>query len=261
MANLMDSDSLKAQAMVLAAGRGERMRPLTDHTPKPLLKVKDTCLIEWTLQGLQKHGYTKVLINTAWLGQSIRRQLGTSYSASTSHVHAPMQLVYSSEELDFGAALETAGGIVRALPLLSDPFWVVAADVYCPSFDFDPVHLTALQNSPFLGQIWLVKNPPHHPQGDFCKDAKGLAALPRSLDALEAFEPTETLTFSTIGIYKHSFFQTFASELAVGNPLGIKAPLGPVLKRGIQAQSLLASNFREAWTDVGTPERLAMLNS
>ena len=258
MANLMDPDSLKAQVMVLAAGRGERMRPLTDHTPKPLLKVQNTCLIEWVLQGLQKHGYTNVLINTAWLGQNIRRQLGASFTAPTSHAHAPMQVVYSSEELDFGAALETAGGIVRALPLLSDPFWVVAADVYCPSFDFDPVHLSALQDSPFLGHIWLVENPPHHPQGDFCKDANGLATLPSSV---EAFERTETLTFSTIGIYKHAFFQTFASGLPFGNPSGIKAPLGPVLKRGIQAQSLLASYFSGPWTDVGTPERLAMLNS
>jgi len=257
MANFLDADPLKAQVLVLAAGRGERMRPLTEHTPKPLLKVKDCSLIEWTLKGLQTNGYANVLINTAWLGEHIRQALGSSFIAANAQGSRPMQLSYSAEDLDFGAALETAGGIVRALPQLSDPFWVVAADVYCPSFRFDSSYLTALKASAYLGHIWLVDNPPHHPKGDFCKDANGVATLSRPW---EPNEQTDTLTFSTIGVYKHAFFETFASEIPFGNSPGIKAPLGPILKRAIQAQRVLASKFSGQWVDVGTPERLALLN-
>jgi len=248
---------MKAQVLVLAAGRGERMRPLTDHTPKPLLKVSDNSLIEWTLKGLHSSGYAKVLINTAWLGEQIRHALGTSFTPSQAQGATPMQLAYSAEDVDFGSALETAGGIVRALPQLSDPFWVVAADIFCPSFRFDSSYLSALKASAFLGHLWLVDNPPHHPQGDFCTDSTGMATLSRSLSP---FEPSHSLTFSTIGVYKHAFFETFASEIPFGNPHGIQAPLGPILKRAIKAQSVLASQLSGQWVDVGTPERLALLN-
>ena len=253
----MSNTHSKAQAMVLAAGRGERMRPLTEHTPKPLLKVHNKALIEWTLQALQAQGYCDVLINTAWLGEQIRETLGNTFSASPLLAQAPLHLQYSCEDLDFGGALETAGGIVRALPFLSDPFWVVAADVYCPSFDFAPSFMTSLNASAQLGHIWLVDNPPHHPKGDFCRDSNGLAALPGDSTLSER---GPSLTFSTIGLYKHAFFKTYAQEIPFANPLGMKSALGPILKNAIKNRALLASEFEGQWVDVGTPERLALLN-
>ena len=253
----MNNAGSKAQVMVLAAGRGERMRPLTEHTPKPLLKVHNKALIEWTLQAFQAQGYTSVLINTAWLGAQIRETLGSAFSASHLLAQSPLQIQYSCEDLDFGAALETAGGIVRALPFLSDPFWVVAADAFCPSFDFAPSLMTALKACAQLGHIWLVDNPPHHPKGDFCRDSNGLAAMP----ACSSVDPVSpSLTFSTIALYKHAFFETYARDIPFANPTGVKLPLGPLLKNAIKDRALLASQFNGQWVDVGTPERLALLN-
>jgi MurNAc alpha-1-phosphate uridylyltransferase len=234
------------------------MRPLTEHTPKPLLKVHNKALIEWTLEALQAQGYSNILINTAWLGSQIREALGNSFSAAHLHAQAPVHLQYSCEDLDFGGALETAGGIVRALPFLSDPFWVVAADAYCPSFEFAPAFMTSLKACAQLGHIWLVNNPPHHPKGDFCRASNGLASLPPD-SPHHGMSPS--LTFSTIGLYKHAFFQTYAPEIPVSNPVGLTLPLGPILKRAIKDQALLASQFEGQWVDVGTPERLALLNS
>lgn len=246
---------MKSQVMVLAAGRGERMRPLSDSVPKPLLKVQGTCLIEWTLQRLQAAGYKKVLINTAWLGEQVRQFLGASFTHSP--FLEPLELEYSNEDLDFGHALETAGGIVRALPRLADPFWVVAADAFCPQFEFDQRHLSELQTSRFLGHLWLVNNPSHHPQGDFYLASNGLASLAPSP---EVTLRSPSLTFSTIGIYKHAFFNTYASELQALNPQGQRLALGPLLKTAIKDQTLLASHYQGPWVDVGTPERLAHLN-
>jgi len=248
-------NGMKSQVMVLAAGRGERMRPLSDVHPKPLLKVQGTPLIEWTLARLQSAGYRSAVINTAWLGQQIREALGNAFSASSTQ--ASLHLVYSNEDLDFGGALETAGGIVRALPFLSDPFWVVAADAFCPHFDFDAAHLRELQASSALAHLWLVDNPSHHPLGDFGLETNGLASLPEQGRGTVS---KDTLTFSTIGIYKHSFFETYAREIPPTNPLGEKLALGPLLKSAIKDQQVRASHFRGQWVDVGTPERLALLN-
>ena len=255
MALVHPPEPMTSPVMILAAGRGERMRPLSDVEPKPLMKVANVALIDWTLTSLLSSGYSEALINTAWLGGQIREHLGTRFSSPEAS-HA-LNLRFSNEDLDFGEALETAGGIVRALPLLSDPFWVVAADAFCPSFDFDPALLSALQASSHLGHLWLVDNPAHNPLGDFCIDDHGLLALPSSSCPAHA---QDTLTFSTIGIYKHAFFKTYAPEIALSNPLGMKLALGPILKKAAQDKVLMATRFPGPWVDVGTPERLAHLN-
>jgi len=255
MALVHPPEPIKSQVMILAAGRGERMRPLTDAQPKPLLRVANVPLIEWTLRSLLASGYSRALINTAWLGAQIREHLGTSFSTPKAP-HA-MNLHFSNEDLDFGEALETAGGILRALPFLSDPFWVVAADAFCPSFVFDPGLLSGLEASDHLGHLWLVDNPAHNPLGDFCIDEQGLLGLPSSLETDLA---KDTLTFSTIGIYKHAFFKRYASEISSSNPQGHKLALGPILRKAASDKTLLASRFTGTWVDVGTPERLAQLN-
>ena len=122
-----------ASAMVLAAGRGERMRPLTDHTPKPMLQVQGKPLMQWHMEALAAAGHHDQLINTAWLGPQIESHFGLNPDLPKV---GPVRLRYSHEGLDFGYALETAGGIVRALPYLAPVFWVVAGDIYAPSFDF-----------------------------------------------------------------------------------------------------------------------------
>jgi MurNAc alpha-1-phosphate uridylyltransferase len=257
MTHTLTKDRMKSQVMVLAAGRGERMRPLSDVHPKPLLKVQGTRLIEWTLKRLQSAGYAHALINTAWLGEQVRETLGTAFTASPSL--SPLELMYSNEDVDFGGALETAGGIVRALPHLSDPFWVVAADAFCPDFDFNAARLSELQAGDPLAHLWLVDNPSHHPKGDFCLSENGLASLPESANGT-GLTHQPTLTFSTIGIYKHAFFKTYAPEIPDANPLGVKLALGPLLKRAIKDQQVLATHYHGPWVDVGTPERLALLN-
>lgn len=146
------------KAMILAAGRGERMRPLTDHTPKPLLKVAGTPLIGWHLRRLQQAGFTEIVINHAWLGQQIEDTLkdGSDYG---------VRIAYSPER---AGGLETAGGIATALPLLGDePFLVVNGDVLT-DIDFQAARLTAkrMQEHNLLAHLWLVDNPPHHPEGD-----------------------------------------------------------------------------------------------
>ena len=118
--------------MLLAAGRGERMRPLTDHTPKPLLPVQGRALLDWHIAALLRDGVAQVLINTAWLGAHIPQHLDATWRGS------PLQLRYSHEQDDFGHALETAGGIARALPQLPPVFWLAAGDVFVPDFVFDP---------------------------------------------------------------------------------------------------------------------------
>ena len=231
------------------------MRPLSDVHPKPLLKVQGTPLIEWTLARLQAAHYTDAMINTAWLGEQVRGTLGSTFNSSPSL--PPLNLWFSNEDVDFGGALETAGGILRALPYLADPFWVVAADAFCPHFDFDAARLSELQASEQLAHLWFVNNPSHHPNGDFCLEANGFASLPETING----KPSQpTLTFSTIGIYKHAFFESYAAEIPPSNPMGKKLPLGPLLKLAIKDHQVKASHYPGQWVDVGTPERLALLN-
>ena len=240
-------------ALLLAAGRGERMRPLTDHCPKPLLEVQGRPLLQWHLEALGRDGCRRVVINTDWLGSQIHRHFGASYRPATAP-HEPLSLGYSDEGRDFGAALETAGGIARALPLLGDLFWVAAGDVFAPDFVFDPAEIARFAAGEALAHLWLVPNPAHHPRGDFGLSAEGLALNLPAADAGPRY------TYSTIGLYRAALFSLPHGGLPVGNPAGLKAPLAPLLREAMDQGRVTASLYLGRWTDVGTPERLAELN-
>ena len=242
-----------AQALLLAAGRGNRMRPLTDATPKPLLQVHGRPLLEWPMRALAAQGVERVLVNTGWLGEQIPARFGAMYAHDGRL--PPTQLDYSEEEADFGYALETAGGIARALPLLQaggqDLFWLVAGDVYAPDFVFDPTAVQRFAASGALAHLWLVPNPAHNPRGDFGISSAGLA-----LNQSDG----ERYTYSTIGLYRAALFAEPFCAIPQGNPDGIKAPLAPLLRRAMDEGRVGASMYTGRWTDVGTPERLAELN-
>lgn len=225
-------------ALILAAGRGERMRPLTDDTPKPLLRVRGRRLIEWHLGALARAGVRQVVINTAWLEAQFPAALGDGSRFG-------LAIHYSSEGRDHGGALETAGGMKNARAWLGDPFWVVSGDVFAPGFDFPPAAAHAFTAGDRLGHLWLVDNPPHHPRGDFGID-----------DGLAATDVEPRLTWSSIGLFRTAFVDTLMADL----PAGAKAPLRPYLEAAIALGRLGAERYRGHWTDVGTPQRLAALN-
>ncbi|MDM0111780.1 nucleotidyltransferase family protein [Variovorax sp. J22R133] len=240
--------------MVLAAGRGERMRPLTDTTPKPLLLVQGKPLMQWAMEALARGGFDQVLINTAWLGEQIPAHFGERFVARPAgHAEVAMSVSYSHEGRDFGDALETTGGIVRALPQLADVFWVAAGDVYAPEFEFPQAAVDRFKASGRLAHLWLVPNPPHNLRGDF-----GIASDGTALGTAPAGEPS--YTFSTIGLYRAECFSLPYCNIAPGNPLGVKAALGPMLRAAMQDGKVSAEVYRGSWTDVGTPQRLAALN-
>jgi len=215
------------KVMILAAGRGERMRPLTDHTPKPLLRVAGKAIIEHTINQLVSAGFNDIIINHAHLGQQMEDHLGNGrqYGAS---IH------YSPEGKQ---GLETAGGIINALPLLGDEvFLVVNGDI---ATDFPFVELKSLTVD--LAHLVLVDNPEHHPQGDFGLDITGKVTL----------NCTEKFTFSGIGLYRPELF----SNIPAGN-----SKLGPLLRQAISNQRVTGQKFAGFWMDIGTPERLQELD-
>ena len=226
------------KAMILAAGRGERMRPLTDHTPKPLLKVGGKPLIVWHLERLAKAGFKEIVINHAHLGKQIEQALGNGAQWGLS-------IQYSPEKI----ALETAGGIANALHLLgSEPFLVVNGDIYT-DFDF-----TVLTPSPLMGEgggegeihqnlahLVLVNNPPQHPNGDFAIQ-----------EGMLKNTGTQMLTFSGVGVYHPDLF----AEVVKGHP----AKLAPLLRKAIAENAATAQYYAGVWHDIGTPERLAELD-
>ena len=224
-----------AQALLLAAGRGNRMRPLTDHTPKPLLAVQGRPLIEWPMRALAAQGFAHVLINTGWLGQQLPARFGRQYAHGEGLPDT--RLTYSREDIDFGGALETAGGIVRALPQLDDVFWLAAGDA--------------------LAHLWLVPNPAHNPAGDFALDADGRA---RDTDTAKGGSALPRHTYSTMGLFKKALFAAPYCNIPAGNPQGVVAPLAPVLRAGMAQGRISASLYTGRWADVGTPQRLAELN-
>ena len=247
--------SVQVPALVLAAGRGERMRPLTDSTPKPLLQVQGRPLLQWHLQALANAGVSRVVINTAWLGEQI-----PAYFSDKNGVkpiwdkRKKLSISYSQEGVDFGGALETAGGIARALPQLGPVFWLAAGDVFAPDFVFDSAAVQAFAASDQLAHLWLVPNPAHNPRGDFGLSSQGLALN------LPADDPAPRYTYSTIALLRAELFAPPWCDIAPGNPLGVKAPLAPLLRRAMDAGRVSASLYGGRWTDVGTPERLAELN-
>jgi len=224
------------KALILAAGRGERMRPLTDRTPKPLVQVRGKRLIEWHLEALARAGVRDVVVNTAWLEEQFPPALGDG-------ARYGVRITYSFEGRDHGGALETAGGIAKALPLLGDAFWVVSGDVFVPDFRFDAADAQAFAASDALGQLWMVDNASHHPAGDFGIDAQGLA----SRDA----DPR--LTWASVGLFRAALF----ADIAVGTKLALR----PRLERALDQRRLRAKRYEGRWTDVGTMERLAALQA
>ena len=223
----MGAESAAAmKAMILAAGRGERMRPLTDHVPKPLLPVGGKPLIAWHLERLAAAGVRDVVVNHAHLGAQIEAALGdgTAYG---------LRIHYSPE----ADALETAGGIAQALPLLGPaPFLVINGDIHC-DVPLAPLFARAHR----MAHLVLVDNPAHHPGGDFAL-VDGLARA--------AGEPR--LTFSGIGVYRPALFAAV--------PAGSKARLAPLLIAAMEHAAVSAEKFDGCWIDVGTPERLAALD-
>ncbi len=213
------------KAMILAAGRGERMRPLTDHTPKPLLKVAGKALIEYHIEALVAAGIDELVINHAYLGEQVEQALGDGrrYGA---------RIQYSAE----GEALETGGGILKALPLLGgEPFVVVNGDIWT-DYDF-----AALPGEPEgLAHLVLVDNPAHHPQGDF------VLHQGRVHD-----RPGKRLTFSGIGVYRPELFASHRPGAF---------PLAPLLRAAMAKNVVSGEHYQGAWHDVGTPQRLSELN-
>jgi MurNAc alpha-1-phosphate uridylyltransferase len=214
-----------------------------------MLMVRGKPLMQWHMEALAAAGQHDMLINTAWLGPQIESHFGLNPDLPKA---GRVRLKYSHEGKDFGYALETAGGIVRALPKLAPVFWVLAGDVFAPDFKFSEDQKEAFQQSPQLAHIWLVPNPPHNPNGDFGLSEEGLALnLPR---------PASLFTFSTFALYKKEFFAPAITGMPMGNPQGKAAPLAPLLRLAMDRGQVSASLYTGSWTDVGTPERLHELN-
>lgn len=249
-------------AIILAAGRGERMRPLTDACPKPLLPVRGQPLMQWHARALAAAGVRRIVINTGWLGGQIRQwaREWTQAPGGAGGIQWPPglpawpELILSEEERDFGYTLETAGGIARALPRLAasspDVFWAVAGDIHAPQFPFAAQDAARFAASGLLAHLWLVPNPPHHPAGDFALAPDGL------LQAEGARH-----TFSAIALYRRALFEPPWCSIAPGNPQGQPAPLAPLLRRAIAAGQVSGQLYTGEWADVGTPQRLAALNA
>ena len=254
------------KAMLLAAGRGERMRPLTDHTPKPLLQAGGKPLIVWHIENLARAGIRDIIINHAHLGSQIEAALGDGSSFD-------VRIRYSPEN----PVLETAGGIANALPLLGEAaFAVINSDIYC-DYDFTrlPHHAATLKASGDAAHLVLVDNPMQHPNGDFCLDADRIKPTPPGLPnppaPLSGGEPgeeherearspltrgvrgVEVLTFSGIGIYLPSLFASI--------PRGAAAPLAPLLRVQIAHNKVSGEHYTGRWVDVGTPQRLEQLDN
>lgn len=224
-------------AMILAAGRGERMRPLTEMTPKPLLQVGGRALIEWHLLNLARAGVKRVVINLSWLGSKISTTLGDGSRWG-------VEILYSDEG---EVALETGGGIYRALSKLgSQPFWLVNGDVFC---DLDFARAPSLDQSA-LAQLMLVPNPEHHPRGDVswagAMNEHGVADVQFS-----SADQGQRWTYSGIGLYRPEFFADCP---------GGRFPLLPWLQRAAVSRQLRGWVHTGLWCDVGTPERLRVLD-
>jgi len=213
------------KAMLLAAGRGERMRPLTDTLPKPLVPVAGKPLIAWHLAALARAGFREIVVNTSWLAPALHAALGDGSTWGVS-------IVWSDEG---PVPLETGGGIFRAVPLLGPgPFLVVNADTWT-DVDFATLAL----EPEALAHLVLVPNPPHHPRGDFGLDGD-----------LVVSRDTDRFTYSGIGLFRPEFFAGSNAE---------RFPLLPLLNRAIAARRVRGELHRGAWSDVGTAERLAAL--
>ena len=227
------------KALILAAGRGERMRPLSDATPKPLLPLRGKPLIQWHLEALARAGVREVVINTAWLEAQFPAVLGDG-------ARFGLSIRWSTEGRDHGGALETAGGIVKALPWLAprgdEAFWVVSGDIYTPGFAFDARLAEAFAAGVDLGLLWLVPNPEFHDAGDFNLDGQRLRR-----GAPHAW------TYANVALLRPA--------LVAHLPVGRAAPLGPLLFDAAAADRLAGRVLEGEWHNLGTPAQLAALNA
>lgn len=220
------------KAMILAAGRGERLRPLTDSIPKPLVKVDDKPLIVYHIERLAQAGISEIVVNHAWLGEKLVEALGCGKRWG-------VDICYSAES----TALETGGGIKQALPLLGDaPFLVINGDIF---IDELPTFPDLGMDDPLNGKLahlWLVDNPEQHPNGDFpLRDGLVFSAPLKNESAL---------TFSGMGIYHPSLFEGTPDD---------GFPLAPLLREKMALKAVSGSHFTGYWCDVGTKERLLKL--
>lgn len=224
------------KVMILSAGRGERMRPLTDSVPKPLLPVGGKPLIVWHLERLARAGLREVVINHAHLGARIEAALGDG-------ARWGLSIAYSPEP---EGALETAGGIANALPLLGhdEPFLVINGDIWC---DWDLAQAAKALGPDDLAYLVMVSNPPHHPQGDFALRGRAVGA-----DAAVG-GGAQSYTFSGIGVYRPQMF--------AGIRRGQPAKLAPLLRAAMVQQRVSGELHAGRWVDVGTPQRLAELDA
>ncbi|MDO6447330.1 nucleotidyltransferase family protein [Colwellia sp. 1_MG-2023] len=229
------------KAMILAAGRGERMRPLTDKCPKPLLCVAGIPLIEYHIKKLAKIGVSDIVINLAWLGERI-----VDYLQDGEKFGVNFQYSWEND-----GALETAGGIIKALPKLvegNEPFLVVNGDIYI-DYDFSPLpHLTEKQQA----HLWVVDNPPHNVSGDFYLNDGVLQSKQQAEWEGKTEIQKNCFTFSGIGLYRPSLFHAYLDHKVM--------PLAPILISAMKQQQVSGEKLSGVWTDVGTPERLQQLN-
>ncbi len=219
------------------------MRPLSDTCPKPLLKVKGRPLLFWHLEALQQAGVHAVVVNAAWLEEQM---VEACANCPIEGLHVHMSLEMS----DHGQALETAGGVRKALPCLEKTFWLVSGDIHAPGFIFSEQERLAFTQSPALAKIWLVPNPIYHTQGDFTlNESTGLVGLP----VLENHAAKhQTFTYANLALIK--------KELCAHLPVGQNAPLGPLLKDAAKAGLLQGELYQGVWHNVGTPQDLKGLN-
>jgi MurNAc alpha-1-phosphate uridylyltransferase len=226
------------KALILAAGRGERMRPLTDTVPKPLLPVRGKPLIVWHLEALARSGVREVVINTAWLEEQFPAALGDG-------ARWGLTIRCSMEGRDHGGALETAGGIRKALPWLAphgdEAFWVVSGDIFMPGFDFDARLAQDFAAGTDLGLLWLVPNPGFHERGDF--DLRGTRLRRGAAGMPHAF------TYANVALLRPALVSAL--------PLGQCAPLGPLLFEAAAADRLAGRVLDGAWHIIGAPAQLA----
>jgi MurNAc alpha-1-phosphate uridylyltransferase len=224
--------------MILAAGRGERMRPLTDSCPKPLLPVRGKPLIVWHLEALARAGVRRVVVNTAWLEEQVPKALGDGSRWG-------LEIAYSMEGRDHGGALETAGGIAKALPMLDDCFWLVSGDIHAPGFVFESAALERFRATQHQAHLWLVPNPSFHAKGDFGigPDGLGLADGPGP--------DGQRWTYANLALMR--------SSLCAALPVGQKVALGPLLFDGMRHRQISVEPWRGEWHNIGTPEQLRAL--
>jgi N-acetyl-alpha-D-muramate 1-phosphate uridylyltransferase len=225
-------------AMILAAGRGQRMRPLTDECPKPLLEVRGKPLIEWHIEALAAAGIQTIVINTAWLEEQIPAALGDGSRWG-------VEIRYSMEGRDHGGALETAGGVAKALPMLPDCFWLVSGDIHAPGFHFDAAAGATFASGDLLAHLWLVPNPPFHPRGDFGMGADGFGL------ADDPGPDGKRWTYSNIALMRAELFRHISP--------GQHAQLGPLLYEGMRKRRIAVEPYSGEWHNIGTPLQLEQL--